>query len=255
MNDIEKTRISEIRQLHDEIGGAIRTTLDKAIRVGELLAEQKASMEHGEWLPWIEENLSFSDRLARDYMRFYEKREELKSASLANLTEARKLLAVHNDEPDYGLVNRLKAYKGEEIKNKLDKDSLSLIPSPGKGIIMNCPVPFPLSHAVAFIEPDIVERGNDPSLQMYFITAIYMFPQENMDAMIQTKGVLAEYIAHELYWWKVDYDKAAWRFEYDRGDGWMWEKSGKLDDMVDQLNEAGFPEDAQKLLQAHKVTA
>ena len=90
--EIEKTRIDEIKELHQEIGGYLKMTLDKAIRVGELLLIQKENLKHGEWLPWIKENLPFSERLARDYMRFYDRREELKTANLADLTEARKLL-------------------------------------------------------------------------------------------------------------------------------------------------------------------
>ena len=93
MNDIEKSRISEIHELHAEIGGYLRMTLDKAIRIGELLTEQKVGMEHGTWLPWLQENVPFSERTARDYLRFYDQREELKTATVADLTMARKHLA------------------------------------------------------------------------------------------------------------------------------------------------------------------
>ena len=92
MNEIEKSRITEINTLHSEIGGHLKMTLDKAIRIGELLTEQKAGLQHGKWIPWIEENLPFSERSVRDYMRFYDRREELKTARIADLTEARELL-------------------------------------------------------------------------------------------------------------------------------------------------------------------
>jgi hypothetical protein len=93
VSQLSKARVSEIRQLHGEIDVSLRTTLDKAIRVGELLTEQKASLEHGEWLPWIETNCPFSERTARYYIRFWERRGELKSASVADLAGARKLLS------------------------------------------------------------------------------------------------------------------------------------------------------------------
>ena len=96
--EIEKTRIDEIKELHQKIGGYLRTTLDGAIRVGELLQEQKAGLKHGAWLPWIKENLPFSERLARDYMRFYNRREELKTANLADLTDARKFISQSRSE-------------------------------------------------------------------------------------------------------------------------------------------------------------
>jgi len=97
MNEIEKSRISEICQLHAEIGGYLRMSLEKAIRIGELLTEQKAGMKHGEWFPWIEANCLFSERLARDYMRFYYRQEDLKTARVADLAEARRFLSKGRD--------------------------------------------------------------------------------------------------------------------------------------------------------------
>lgn len=93
MKDIEKSRITMIVDLHNEIGGYMKMTIDKAIEIGGLLAEQKAEVNHGQWLPWVKDNLPFSERWARDYMRFYEKRDKLKTAKVADLTEARRLIA------------------------------------------------------------------------------------------------------------------------------------------------------------------
>ena len=47
---------SEINRLHAEICQAARATIEKAIRIGELLTEQKAGLKHGEWLPWLKAN-------------------------------------------------------------------------------------------------------------------------------------------------------------------------------------------------------
>jgi hypothetical protein len=69
MKALEASRATEIRRLHEEIWGAIRTTLDKAIRVDELLTEQKAGMKHVEWLPWIAENCPFAEQTASDELR------------------------------------------------------------------------------------------------------------------------------------------------------------------------------------------
>lgn len=106
MNEIEKSRVAEIVKLHAEIGGYLKMTLDKAIRIGGLLTEQKAECGHGAWLPWLEANLPFSERLARDYMRFWERRDELKSANLADLTDARKYLAPPPESPAEGNTNK-----------------------------------------------------------------------------------------------------------------------------------------------------
>jgi hypothetical protein len=93
MNEVQKNRIDRITVLHAEIGGYLKTTLTKAIEIGGILAELKAETEHGGWIPWINENLPFSPRLASDYMKFHEHRDELKTARLADLAAAREFLA------------------------------------------------------------------------------------------------------------------------------------------------------------------
>lgn len=93
-------RADEIQRLHDEIMGQLRTTVQKAIRIGELLTEQKADLQHGQWLPWLEENVPFSERTARNYMRVYEKRAELKSANVADLSSAYRAVGLLSDGSD-----------------------------------------------------------------------------------------------------------------------------------------------------------
>lgn len=93
MDTVARTRVDRITTLHAENLNALRLTLDNAIEIGGLLAELKTETKHGEWLPWIKANLPFSERTARDYLRFYANREELKSANLADLTEARAYLS------------------------------------------------------------------------------------------------------------------------------------------------------------------
>jgi len=94
MNEISgsRNRAGEIARLHDEIGGHLRTSLAKAIRIGELLAQQKADLPHGAFTAWITENLPFTDRTARNYMTLYEHREGLKTETVSVLQEAYRLL-------------------------------------------------------------------------------------------------------------------------------------------------------------------
>jgi hypothetical protein len=84
---------AEINRLHSEILAAARTTIQKAIRIGELLVEAKQNAGHGNWLPWIKADLEFSERTATNYMRVYENRDRLKSANVADLTGAYVLIA------------------------------------------------------------------------------------------------------------------------------------------------------------------
>lgn len=77
----------EIHKLHDDIVEAGRSVLDKAIRIGELLTKTKVSLKHGEWLPWLKANITFSQQTANKYMRCYSIREDLKLLPCSNLPE------------------------------------------------------------------------------------------------------------------------------------------------------------------------
>ncbi len=95
MNEaIDKSRAAEIRRLHGELAIAMRVTLDKAIEIGRLLTEQKEETGHGDFTAWIEANMPFTDRTARNYMRAYRNRDKLKTESVSDLSGAYRLLTV-----------------------------------------------------------------------------------------------------------------------------------------------------------------
>jgi hypothetical protein len=99
----------EIRTLHNEIIASARTTLDKAIRIGELLTAQKDSLKHGEWLPWVKQNLPFSEDTAGRYMGVYRKRDRIPQRAEFQLTDAYRLLAETGEpEPEPLLLAQLK---------------------------------------------------------------------------------------------------------------------------------------------------
>ena len=49
--------VAEINRLHQSFCDGLRTTLQIAIQIGELLVEQKQKCGHGKWIPWIKANL------------------------------------------------------------------------------------------------------------------------------------------------------------------------------------------------------
>jgi len=91
-NSDEQRDIAEINKLHQELQGLALDALDRAIRVGELLSKAKSRVPHGQWLSWLAENVGFSERTARNYMRVFENREKLKSANVADLADAYQML-------------------------------------------------------------------------------------------------------------------------------------------------------------------
>jgi hypothetical protein len=90
---------SEIIRLHNEIGAAFCTSLDRAIRIGELLAQQKEALGHGKFASWIKANLPFTERTAQNYMRVFSKRAELKNETVSDLTKAYRLTAPRRAKP------------------------------------------------------------------------------------------------------------------------------------------------------------
>ena len=83
---------AEINRLHSEIIEAARTTIEKAIRIGELLTRAKRDAGHGTWGSWMKSNLNFSERSAQRYMRLFDKRHLVKSDTLSDLSQAYALL-------------------------------------------------------------------------------------------------------------------------------------------------------------------
>lgn len=88
--DIE-TITTEIIQLKQDAGNAI-------IGIGQRLIEAKAILPRGEWLPWLEERVEFSERSAQNFMRLA--REWSNPQALADLgaSKALTLLALPPEE-------------------------------------------------------------------------------------------------------------------------------------------------------------
>ena len=95
MNTISTTKIERIRALSLELAAIGKTALEKASEAGQLLLECKEGLSHGEWLPWLESNFSFTDRTARRWIKLAEdiKSGKLKSDTVSNLTEAYRITA------------------------------------------------------------------------------------------------------------------------------------------------------------------
>lgn len=114
----------EIFKLHDEITGHLKQSLEKAVRIGELLSHTKEALRHGEFGPWIEKNVPFTDRTARNYMRLYSERDRLKTETVSDLKTAYRLLAapektITPSEPENAI---LLWYTQKRKNNPLDAD-------------------------------------------------------------------------------------------------------------------------------------
>lgn len=96
--EIQKNVIEKICSLQSEIVRDLKRSLDNAIEIGSLLTEQKSKLPHGEFTAWIDSNMPFSGRTARNYMKLYENKDRLKTETVADLAGAYKLLTYQKEQ-------------------------------------------------------------------------------------------------------------------------------------------------------------
>ncbi len=92
LNEPERVA-QEICNLHGELAACVKVGLEKALRIGELLTEQKVKLGHGYFTAWVSQCLPFTDRTARNYMRLYTNKDKLKTETVSVLTDAYKLIS------------------------------------------------------------------------------------------------------------------------------------------------------------------
>lgn len=69
MNEVTKTRTPEI--VAAEIRTFTASMLNSIIEIGRRMCEAKEMLEHGEFIPWIEQNTGYSQSTANNFMRLY----------------------------------------------------------------------------------------------------------------------------------------------------------------------------------------
>ena len=79
----------DIEVITQEILDAKRRGGEAILTIGRCLTEAKQTIPHGEWLPWLNERVEFSERTARNFMRL--SREWSNRQALADLGAAKAL--------------------------------------------------------------------------------------------------------------------------------------------------------------------
>jgi hypothetical protein len=86
---------ARIKAEHEACVGAMRRGLKHAITAGELLAEARELVPHGEWLPWLANNCAVSARSAQRYMKLAGHKDEIvKNDTVSHMTINEALDAV-----------------------------------------------------------------------------------------------------------------------------------------------------------------
>src|SRR3954447_26941881 len=93
---------ARIKAEHGAVASALKDSVRHAIAAGELLIEAKAQLAHGQWLPWLSDHCTISERTAQLYMRVAKNRADIE-AQIRNdvadlsLSEAAAILALSSD--------------------------------------------------------------------------------------------------------------------------------------------------------------
>lgn len=96
------------------------------LEIGKRLAEAKMQLSHGEWLPWLEEKVEFSERSAQQYMRLW--KEYGKSATVADLgvRKALVLLALPESErEEFAAENHAADMTAKELEEAVRQRKLA----------------------------------------------------------------------------------------------------------------------------------
>lgn len=88
----------DIETITSEILSLKKTAGDAILAIGHRLIEAKSLLAHGEWLPWLTEQVEFSERSAQNFMRLA--REWSNPQTLADLGAAKVLVLLSLPEPE-----------------------------------------------------------------------------------------------------------------------------------------------------------
>lgn len=121
---------------HQAVSTALKDGVRHAITAGELLIEAKAQLQHGQWLPWLGQHCTISERTAQLYMRCARNRtaieEQIRNGDAdLSLNEAAAMLMLSSD------VRKLLAFSrdcenlsGEELIERCVAEGVAVIQDP-----------------------------------------------------------------------------------------------------------------------------
>ena len=125
MNELIKNSIIEINDLHKEIQGAFLNALEKGIRIGELLIQEKDGLKHGNWMDWIEENLDFKWSQAKKYMQIYKNQKLLNS-------DSKRYLSLSSIDSALLEIRKIKKENRGDYDDSKEKELFDTLPLPEK---------------------------------------------------------------------------------------------------------------------------
>ena len=114
----------DIETITSEILDAKRAGGEAILTIGRGLMEAKAMLSHGEWLPWLNEKVEFSEKAAQNFMRIARHYSNPQALADLGATKALMLLAIPQEARDE-FISEPHTVNGEE-KTVIDMTSREL---------------------------------------------------------------------------------------------------------------------------------
>ena len=89
-----------IETITDEILDAQRRGGEAILTIGRCLIEAKEMLPHGEWLPWLNEKVAYSERTAQNFMAVARRYSNPQTLADLGMAKALALLALPDSERD-----------------------------------------------------------------------------------------------------------------------------------------------------------
>jgi hypothetical protein len=208
---VDDDLIEQIRHEHDAVQQSLRDSVAHAMRCGELLIQAKAALPHGYFSSWLRDNVTFSDRTARAYMRLAAF-DEAKRQRVADLSLRQALEEI----ADVVVV----ACKQEDVEMRTYYADVSTETTPAKTIVVQRieePPKEPTVITLRVIEPDppaarhyanadevreiastITNRLSDADLCLVISDSLDAFAKR---ALRLRGGPSDEYVSYLANWW------------------------------------------------------
>ena len=114
----------DIEVITQEILDAKRRGGEAILTIGRCLTEAKQTIPHGEWLPWLNERVEFSERTARNFMRLSREWSNRQAHAELGAAKALTLLALPAEERESFIAEN--HVVGGEEKTVIDMTSREL---------------------------------------------------------------------------------------------------------------------------------
>ena len=135
---------ARIRTEHDAAAESLRDSVRHSMAAGELLIEAKALVDHGQWLPWLRDHCTISERTAQLYMRVAKNRDEIETqmrngAADLSLNETAALLMLSSDVRKLlSFARTAEGLSGEELVDFCIANGVGVISTPNYDPFASC---------------------------------------------------------------------------------------------------------------------